>query len=324
MNCPEELFDTVDNLINSQRNDGEKLPSMPGVKQRRTSIDCNQSWGSQLRKRLSMRVLAGRKYLYQRVCKRKSTPLAKLFIFGCQRSGTSMLCDVFHRDLSTEVLYETSRITCDGHDRLRLREVEQVRELLERSPARLVVAKPIVESQNASYWLDQIPGLQAVWMYRRYPDQIRSHVTRFDSQRSNLESIVRQEQDNWRSENIDDEMLDLVRQFYRPEMRRQDAAGLYWYLRNYHLFRTGLHKDPRVHVLCYEELVRSPEDYVSRLYDVLDVPVVGTARLCNFVDTRSIGHGESMELSPAIADLCDDMMAKLQDAFMQGSLGTLR
>src|SRR5512138_994897 len=102
-----------------------------------------------------------RKKVYQVVLSRK-VQQSILFIVGCQRSGTSMLLNVFDRDLNTKCFGEFSKLTWDDSlGEIRLNSLELVKKEFSKVKAPLIVAKPLVESQNILELLDYFPNSSA-------------------------------------------------------------------------------------------------------------------------------------------------------------------
>src|SRR5512138_3577372 len=83
-----------------------------------------------------------KKRIYQAVLTRKM-PQSILFIVGCQRSGTSMLLNVFDRDLNAKCFGEFSKLSSnDTHGEIRLNSLDLVKKEFSRVKAPLIVAKP--------------------------------------------------------------------------------------------------------------------------------------------------------------------------------------
>src|SRR5262245_40086875 len=86
-----------------------------------------------------------------------------LYILGCQRSGTTLMNEIFERDLNTKVYAEQCKLTSnDVPKRLRLNPLSSVKTVLDQDRAPLVILKPLVESQNIIQLLDYIEGSKAL------------------------------------------------------------------------------------------------------------------------------------------------------------------
>lgn len=251
------------------------------------------------------------KSLYQRTALRSDEAKKIMFIVGCQRSGTTLLSSIFERDLRTSVYREQSRLSSRDPDRqLRLNPLDEVAADLEADPARIIVLKPLVESQNVPELLDHFDGSRAVWLYRRHTDVAASYVRRWhDRSIKDLRSIVRH-RDDWRNERVSSEVRDIVRTHFSERMAPHDASALFWFSRNRHFIERALHSDERVTLCRYEALVGQPQEEIARLYDFIDVPLPATA-LTEGVHTHSVQRGSSVNLSEPLGVLCADLLERL-------------
>jgi hypothetical protein len=248
-----------------------------------------------------------------------------LFIFGCQRSGTTMLMDAFGRDRHVKVFGEFSALNRrnPGLARLwpqntrrydiRMRPPREVARAIARVPQPMVVAKPLVESQRASRLLDAVPDSRAVWVFRHYRDVAASNVAMFgaDTAVGNLAPVVAGEVANWRAEYVPDEVRALVARHYRPDMSPYDAGALFWYLRSRLYLDLSLDRDPRVLLLAYESLVREPDRWLARLYRHAGRDWPGHA-IAERIHTGSVGRAAGVELAPPVAAVCEELWQRLR------------
>jgi hypothetical protein len=236
-----------------------------------------------------------------------------LFIFGCQRSGTTMLSRIFEGDANVSPFAEhDSRLSRHDHD-YRIRDLGLVSEAFDKTRGRLIVAKPLVESQRSLDILDFFTGAKALWMYRDYKDVVRSYVKAFDRAGINIIRNIVEQRDHWASERIADSNREVVREFFSEQMRPSDAAALFWWIRNGWFFDLGLDRHPRVRVCNYGTLVSSPDSMMRRIYDFTDVPYPGS-HLVNGVHVSSRGLGNNIVLDPAIDALCRERLARLEES----------
>jgi hypothetical protein len=133
-------------------------------------------------KTLSDRSLKVTKSIYQLIEIRKTgNRKTILFIFGCQRSGTTLLTEIFERDFdNTKVYGEFSHLS--SHDKkhhIRLNPLHLVKAQIDNSRPSLVILKPIVESQNALKLLDYFQNSKVLWVYRHYKGVSLSHIEKW-------------------------------------------------------------------------------------------------------------------------------------------------
>lgn len=273
--------------------------------------------GDRLASAISRRAFYAGRYLYQSVRRLGSrAPRQLLFIFGCQRSGTTLVNEIFDNDLNARVYGEFSEISRSQKHRrnLRLKPLAEVRAIMERGPARLIVAKPIAETQNALKLLAFFPGSKALFIYRNYAAVAASNLKLFGPGNgiSNLRPIMEGDAANWRAEGVAADIRGMVAARFREDMDPHDAAALFWYVRNRFFFDLGLDRHPAVQPLRYEDLVRDPSGMMERVYGFLgmDCPKAAAA----LVHGDSAGKGRQLHLSPDIRELCQDLLERLEHA----------
>lgn len=239
-----------------------------------------------------------------------------LFIVGNQRSGTTMLLELFERDLRSRTFSEYSSITEHPPENIRLKPLDEVRDLFGTLREPLLVCKPLVESQRTRELLDYFAGSSALWAYRHYYDAVSSNVKRFHSQVESCRIIVDNEPGNWRSEQVPQDALELIRRFYDKNMNPQDAAALMWYARNCLYFSQHLQNMPSVQLWKYEDFVQNPAENLARIYTWLKMNPPGR-RVINFVSSRSVGLGSDVTLHKEIESSCRDLLDRLDELYKQ-------
>jgi hypothetical protein len=99
-----------------------------------------------------------------------------VLIFGEQRSGTNMLLRCFGSSPATAIYNETDD---EAFVDFELRSLEEIRHLVERSPASHVVLKPTADGNRAAEIADHLSGARVIWIYRHYYDAISSALLLF-------------------------------------------------------------------------------------------------------------------------------------------------
>jgi len=271
-----------------------------------------------LGKRVSSRLFKMKKSLYHLSMARHSHNKTVLFIFGCQRSGTSLILEVFDKDLSTKVYGEFSKLSSASDNKLRLNPLDSVKAELDKDKVPLVILKPLVETQNAVKLLNYFEGAKALWMYRHYKDVALSNLQRFGLGNGikNLRPIVANDPHNWRSEHIPESVREIVLKHFSEDMNPYDAAALFWLVRNYFFFELGLDKHPDVIMCRYNDLVRYPFQTMENIYRFLGQEFPGD-ELLGEVHSSSVGKGKVVELSSEVEVLCQDFLERLDEVYQQ-------
>ena len=276
------------------------------------SKDCRKSRPSAFQ-RAARRI---KRNLVHRFCTLPSAPRILAFVVGCQRSGTTMLMECFQKDLRAKCFGENSAFTNHpgkSDDSHRLKSFDDIERILGRERARLIVTKPLVDSQNTVALLDRFPASRAVWMFRHYKDVVNSYIVKWgdDMPKKNLRVLVSGDRpDHWMSENAADGTRAVARSHFSEEVPPQDSAALFWYVRNMLFLDLGLHEDARVLPCDYDDLVSAPESAMRGMYGHLGVEYPG-GHVIDHIHARSVRRGKDVEISAPIEQLCVDLLARL-------------
>lgn len=250
------------------------------------------------------------KWVYHLARFKGHPPKTILFVVGCQRSGTTLINQIFEKDLNTKVYAEVSSLSSnDIPYRLRLNPLDSVKAALDRDLAPLVILKPLVESQNILQLLTYFEGAKAVWVYRHYKDVAASYVKKWGPHHSinDLRAILAQQPHDWRCERISADVDQVVRRYFSEDMPPHDASALYWFIRNSFFFDLNLANNPRVFLCSYKKLVLNPVEVMTNIYKFLGCQFPGD-RIVSMVHPASVNKGRRVELSPPIEELCQQLL----------------
>jgi Sulfotransferase domain len=239
---------------------------------------------------------------------------AVVVIVGCQRSGTSLMLELFGVDRRSVTFPERSVLSSPAEDRLRLKPLPDVKSTLDRFAAPLLVIKPLVESQHVPTLLDGLEDAYAIWMYRQPESVAGSDLSYFGMENGerNLSLLLSNEPPNWRGEVVPETTRSTISRHYRPGMDPYDAAALFWWARTSLFFDLGLDERPDVRLCSYERLVADPEATMRSLYDFVGVPYP-ERDITRGVHRRSAGRRKDSSLSPEVRQLCDELWERLEN-----------
>ena len=236
-----------------------------------------------------------------------------VLIFGCQRSGTTMLQQTF-LDRSWRVLIleeHDRRLVRPGPGETTWQEYSAVLARIRRLPFEVVAAKPLAESATATALMDTAGEVKAVWMLRHYLEVARSNVNRFglDNPYRDLQPIRARDAQDWRYQGATEETWQTVDALLNRSLTPFDAAALFWWTRNQLYFNQRLFEDDRIRVLRYERACNQPDEVIRSLSDHigLELPL---ASIAPRVRARPFPP-ETRELDPDVERLC----SKLWDSF---------
>ena len=238
-----------------------------------------------------------------------------VLIFGCQRSGTTMLQQTFlDRSWRVLILEEHDRRLVEpgpGPEETTWQEYSIVLGRIRRLPFEVVAAKPLVESASATALMDAADPVKAIWMIRHYEEVARSNVSRFgpDNPYRDLQPIRSRDTLDWRYRGVTEETQETVADLSNRRLTPLDTAALFWWTRNQLYFDQRLREDDRIRILRYGRACNQPEEVIRSLSDHIGVPLP-LGSIAPRVRARPFAP-ETGELDPDVERLC----RKLWDSF---------
>jgi hypothetical protein len=275
-----------------------------------------ESLPARIRRRAKRELFLARKAAY-----RWTHPLADgdrkaiVLVVGCQRSGTTLMLDLFNTDRRSVTFPEQSSLSTPAENRLRLKPLPDVKRRLDRIRASVVTLKPLVESQHVRSLLDGLDNSYAVWMYRRPERVAASDLAYFGVQSGerNLRLLLSNDPPNWRGEFVPENTRTVLSGFYRPGMDPHDAAALFWWARTSLFFDLRLDERPDVRLCSYERLVADPETTMRSLYEFVGV-TYPEQDITGGVRRGSAGRRDDFPLSLEVRRLCEALWERLENA----------
>ena len=235
---------------------------------------------------------------------------APLFVFGMQRSGTTLLLDILEKSLDTRIYHEANP---EAFKNFRLVNFSDRQTLVAREYIRWVVFKPICDLQHADRLLNQHVGGKGVWIFRHYADVAESYVTEWDD--FAIKTIRRiaagRGKPDWIHERITPEMKSEVIRFSKRGLTPHSAAALLWYVRNRFYFDYELdQRDDDCLLVHYEALVTNPEAEVERMCDFLHIPY--RRSFANGIHANSVQKNSARQIDVKVKHLCDALYERFR------------
>jgi Sulfotransferase domain len=237
-----------------------------------------------------------------------------LLVFGCQRSGTTMLQECL-LDCSWRVIIldENDRrlVRPSDPERLRWDSLDLVSSRLMALPFELIVAKPLVESHRAKELLDSFDDAKGIWMLRHYLSVASSNLRRFGSDNGyrDLRLLVESRPGDWRG-TVTEEVRNRVAALLASTLSPLDAAAVFWWARNQLYMDQQLWNDDRIKVMNYDALIKSPQEGLEALSEFvgMQLPLGAMERK---IRTAAAAAARA-ELRSDVERLCSELLEKLE------------
>lgn len=231
-----------------------------------------------------------------------------VFVAGLQRSGTTMLMNIFHLHPDTEVFDEArdSKAFLD----FRIRGLGVMRRAIDDSHYRFPCFKIIADSHVLPAFLRGMPDAKVLWMYREPYGNAASRLKKFGQATAAIRAVCEgRPGGGWFAEGISKPVLRRLQELDRRYFSDFDYACLVWWVRNGLYFELGLDSVLNVRLLRYETLAIDPEDTLRAVYGWLRMP--WSASSMRFVHARSLHKPNLPAVDPQVATLCDELIQRL-------------
>lgn len=251
----------------------------------------------------------GRKVVW-RISHRGEVRCSPVFIFGSQRSGTTMLGKCLGNSPEFENLGETDP---RAFSHFFLRDIDTVKDLIRQCRYRFIVFKPLKDSHRVAELLSIDPRGKGIWAFRNYEDRINSAVRQFGRHPLDVIDAFRAgDKSQWQMQGISGEVAEQLRAFTVEGLTVEDGAALMWWIRNSLYFTQQLESQQNLRLWSYDAFVQDPE---RRLRDVLDF--VGSSFrpfMLAGVHAKSVGKEATPRLRPDVQKLCQSLYERLVEA----------
>jgi hypothetical protein len=242
---------------------------------------------------------------------RCTTPL---LIFGCQRSGTTMLSHLIGLSPDVRTYGDGDPEYFERRGAPRLLDLDRVSAQLARERNRFTLLKPLCESQRAAELLEAFPRAKAIWIFRHYEPCVRSHVSyysQFHDGVSYVREMLNWDAPCWKNENLPEETRSFLREQSPEALSPENAYALYWLARN-SLFFTDELPQSRILLVNYEQAIADPNSAAEAIFHFAGVRY--KPAYASLISPPSGSPRRELPIAPQVAETCqrlyDDLLKR--------------
>ncbi len=228
-----------------------------------------------------------------------------VFVAGMQRSGTNLLMEVLDASADTRVFHETDP---RAFQRYEMRDPSVIRQLAQANAAPVFVIKALCELDRIRLLMETFSPAKTLWMVRDWRDSVSSAIKSFGNFVPQWRRLAQGDASDWRGRGMSPATRELLAALYHPDASEAEGAAIMWFYRNVLFFEQLLAADARVRLVFYEDLVRQPAREVADVYAFLGLPF--HAGIAGHIHARSVRHRAPQDIAPAVASLCDELLAR--------------
>jgi len=238
-----------------------------------------------------------------------------VWVFGCQRSGTTMLRNFIGFDPRVNDQGEGDppffrQMPVTDLQYLRLRPDAEVARLLAEQRNQVVLLKPLHDSQRATALLNAFPGSKGIWIFRHYREVILSHLTYYKGRYEALpylRDLLELNKKSWKAEGLGPEMRRFIQEHKELATTPTAAFALFWLARNSLLFDQ---EHPEMIAFNYNSLVEQPVKALGMLGAHIQLDLAAT--YARFPQRLERDRPLPDDVPALILDACDVMWNQLK------------
>ena len=243
----------------------------------------------------------------------KKHPTKIIFLFGCQRSGTTILQKIislnpnvkFHGEGDSPYFYDS-----DTEKHHRLIPTNEVNQLIQKEHLKLITLKPLYESHFANKLIANYPNSKGIWVFRDYNEVIDSHIRYYKQNAIDyIKPLYSSETNSWLNESLTEEVIKLISILPLEELSDADAYGLFWIARNSIFLEAKDNKN--ILLINHRHLVESPENQITIICDFIGLPAYNF--YSKAIHKKNSTKRLTIQLKPEIQQACEKIYQQLNN-----------
>ena len=251
-----------------------------------------------------------------------------LFVFGCQRSGTTLLknligLDPFVNDAGEYGAQWFLQAPYGAPEYLRARPFDELEAGRRGERSRLILVKPLHDTQRIPEFLEAYPESPVLFAFRQFEGVVRSHLSYYTTGRGKrygthghdpftyVGGILASAPPTWKNENHTPEHAAQLDQLWPLAKTEADVYALYWLSRNRLYFDMGV--EDTVALIHYEKLLESPGESLEQLSRQIRHRIPSRNALI-LTEPETDAKKNPLEIHPEIREACVALEIRLAGA----------
>jgi len=238
-----------------------------------------------------------------------------VWVFGCQRSGTTMLRSFIGFDPRVNDQGEGDppffwQTPVEDPRYIRLIPDAEIERLVRAQTSEVVLIKPLHDSQRAAELLRRFQRSKGIWIFRHYHEVILSHINYYRGRYDPLpylRDLLELNPGSWKAEALGEEMRAFIIQHRHLATTPTAGYALFWLARNSLLFQQ---EHPDLITLDYDTLVVRAADALALLSQFVGLDL--DARYAQFPQRRERPKELPDALPPVLKEACEMMLERLR------------
>jgi sulfotransferase family protein len=239
-----------------------------------------------------------------------------LFIFGRQRSGTTMLQHIFEYSKYFKVYGEHHS---KAFEKCFIKDFGTIKGLVHESKAPFTVFKPLCDSHRILEFTNTFPNSKSIWIYRNYEDTVNSQMRKFPNGGEAIEitkDICQGKTGSgWFYYALSDQVRETMQKIYKPEFTIHDYGCLAWWARNMLVLEKELATNKKVLLVDYDRLVQNPKEEASTIFNFIGVRFDDGC--IKFIHSKSVGKNPFPEIDSNIKAMCLRLTNAIENSLLK-------
>jgi hypothetical protein len=236
-----------------------------------------------------------------------------IFVFGLQRSGTTMMMNIFEMDHRIKVYKESKENKVFTNSLIKSYNI--LHHTIDVCKMPYVAYKTLCDSHKIIDILHEFEPCKALWIYRNYRDVANSYDRKWPHADRAIRIVCTGGTGGgWFQEGVSEDSQHILRDIYSSHLTRYDCLCLAWWARNRLVIEHNLGDLPNVLLVDYDRLVQHKFDECNTIYQFLGLDF--RERMVADVHAESIGRHQVPAINPDVQQLCDDLTGTLEQSFL--------